>query len=213
VSRLHGNLAERGFAAVALSGELSQSERNRALQGLRDGRARVCVATDVAARGIDLPDLGLVIHAELPTDPETLLHRSGRTGRAGRKGVSALMVAHNRRRAAERLLQRRGCGPRGRRRPARRTSAPATPSGSRRRRWSDRRGSGGGRPRTGPRPAGRAPAGSGGRRAGEAAARARCPAPEELAEVSDGRPPRAERAGPPRRATARRGGGEGVGSA
>jgi ATP-dependent RNA helicase DeaD len=98
-------LAERGFAAVALSGELSQSERNRALQGLRDGRARVCVATDVAARGIDLPDLGLVIHAELPTDPETLLHRSGRTGRAGRKGVSALMVAHNRRRTAERLLQ------------------------------------------------------------------------------------------------------------
>ncbi|MCB4820681.1 DEAD/DEAH box helicase [Roseicella aerolata] len=104
VARLHGNLAERGFAAVALSGELSQAERNRALQGLRDGRARVCVATDVAARGIDLPDLGLVIHAELPNDPETLLHRSGRTGRAGRKGTSVLLVPHNRRRAAERLL-------------------------------------------------------------------------------------------------------------
>ncbi|WP_328593053.1 DEAD/DEAH box helicase [Siccirubricoccus phaeus] len=104
VARLHGNLAERGFAAVPLSGELSQAERNRALQGLRDGRARVCVATDVAARGIDLPDLGLVIHAELPNDPETLLHRSGRTGRAGRKGTSALLVPHNRRRAAERLL-------------------------------------------------------------------------------------------------------------
>ncbi|WP_309139532.1 DEAD/DEAH box helicase [Siccirubricoccus sp. G192] len=105
VARLHGNLAERGFSAVALSGELSQAERNRAMQGLRDGRARVCVATDVAARGIDLPDLALVIHAELPKDPETLLHRSGRTGRAGRKGVSALLVPHNRRRAAERLLQ------------------------------------------------------------------------------------------------------------
>ncbi|TCZ66006.1 DEAD/DEAH box helicase [Roseicella aquatilis] len=104
VARLHGNLAERGFAAVALSGELSQAERNRALQGLRDGRARVCVATDVAARGIDLPDLGLVIHADMPTDPETLLHRSGRTGRAGRKGTSVLLVPHNRRRAAERLL-------------------------------------------------------------------------------------------------------------
>ncbi|MDO9707439.1 DEAD/DEAH box helicase [Paracraurococcus lichenis] len=104
VTRLHGNLAERGFAAVALSGELSQAERNRALQGLRDGRARVCVATDVAARGIDLPDLGLVIHAELPNDPETLLHRSGRTGRAGRKGTSVLLVPHNRRRSAERLL-------------------------------------------------------------------------------------------------------------
>lgn len=105
VARLHGNLVERGFTAVALSGELTQAERNRALQGLRDGRARVCVATDVAARGIDLPDLGLVIHAELPNDPETLQHRSGRTGRAGRKGVSALIVPFNRRRAAERLLQ------------------------------------------------------------------------------------------------------------
>jgi ATP-dependent RNA helicase DeaD len=105
VTRLHGNLVERGFAAVALSGELSQAERNRAMQSLRDGRARVCVATDVAARGIDLPDLGLVIHAELPNDPETLLHRSGRTGRAGRKGISAMLIAHNRRRAVERLLQ------------------------------------------------------------------------------------------------------------
>jgi ATP-dependent RNA helicase DeaD len=104
VARLHGNLAERGFAAVALSGELSQAERNRAMQGLRDGRAQVCVATDVAARGIDLPDLALVIHAELPKDPETLLHRSGRTGRAGRKGDSALIVPYNKRRAAERLI-------------------------------------------------------------------------------------------------------------
>lgn len=104
VARLHGNLNERGFSAVALSGELTQAERSRALQGLRDGKARVCVATDVAARGIDLPDLGLVIHAELPKEPETLLHRSGRTGRAGKKGVSVLVVPPNRRRTAERLL-------------------------------------------------------------------------------------------------------------
>jgi ATP-dependent RNA helicase DeaD len=104
VNRLHGNLVERGFSAVALSGELSQAERTRAMQGLRDGRARVCVATDVAARGLDLPDLALVIHADLPNDPETLLHRSGRTGRAGKKGISALVVPHNRRRIAERLL-------------------------------------------------------------------------------------------------------------
>ncbi|BDG73360.1 DEAD/DEAH box helicase [Roseomonas fluvialis] len=104
VTRLQGNLSERGFSTVALSGELSQAERNRALQSLRDGRARVCVATDVAARGIDLPDLGLVIHAELPRDPETLLHRSGRTGRAGRKGVSVLLVPHTRRGLAQRLL-------------------------------------------------------------------------------------------------------------
>jgi len=105
VARLHGNLSERGFTAVALSGELSQAERTRALQSLRDGHARICVATDVAARGIDLPELDLVIHAELPRDPETLLHRSGRTGRAGRKGVSLLIVPPSRRRLAERLIQ------------------------------------------------------------------------------------------------------------
>ena len=104
VRRLHASLVERGFAAVALSGELSQSERTHALQALRDGRARVCVATDVAARGLDLPDLGLVIHAELPASPETLTHRSGRTGRAGRKGVSILLVPYTRRRRAEQLL-------------------------------------------------------------------------------------------------------------
>ncbi|SHJ99139.1 ATP-dependent RNA helicase DeaD [Roseomonas rosea] len=105
VARLHGNLTERGFETVALSGELSQSERTRALQSLRDGKARICVATDVAARGIDLPELDLVIHAELPRDPDTLLHRSGRTGRAGRKGVSLLIVPPSRRRIAERLIQ------------------------------------------------------------------------------------------------------------
>lgn len=104
VNHLHGNLLERGFSAVALSGELTQGERNRALQALRDGRARVCVATDVAARGLDLPDLGVVIHADMPRDPPTLLHRSGRTGRAGRKGTAVVLVPLNRRRAAERLM-------------------------------------------------------------------------------------------------------------
>ena len=108
VARLQGNLLERGFTTVALSGELSQAERSRALQSLRDGRARVCVATDVASRGIDLPDLDLVVHADLPHDPAVLLHRSGRTGRAGRKGTAVLLVPHTRRRAAERLLQAAG---------------------------------------------------------------------------------------------------------
>ena len=104
VKRLHARLVERGFSAVALSGELTQSERTHALQALRDGRARVLVATDVAARGLDLPDLALVIHADLPNDRETLLHRSGRTGRAGRKGLCMLIVPHNRRRKLEALL-------------------------------------------------------------------------------------------------------------
>jgi ATP-dependent RNA helicase DeaD len=108
VRHLHASLVERGFSAVALSGELSQSERSHALQALRDGRARVCVATDVAARGIDLPDLGLVIHVDLPNDHETLLHRSGRTGRAGRKGVCVMMVPYTRRRKAERLIDMAG---------------------------------------------------------------------------------------------------------
>ncbi len=105
VNHLTARFNNRGFSVVALSGELSQSERTHALQAMRDGRARVCVATDVAARGIDLPNLELVVHADLPTNSETLLHRSGRTGRAGRKGVSALIAAPNGRRRAERLLR------------------------------------------------------------------------------------------------------------
>lgn len=104
VRHMHASLRERGFSAVGLSGELSQRERADALQALRDGHARVCVATDVAARGLDLPDLGLVIHAELPSNKAALLHRSGRTGRAGRKGVSVLLVPYTRRRRAEQML-------------------------------------------------------------------------------------------------------------
>ncbi|MDU2926270.1 DEAD/DEAH box helicase, partial [Bradyrhizobium sp.] len=79
VRHLQAALLERGFSVVALSGELTQNERTLALQSLRDGRSRVCVATDVAARGIDLANLDLVIHAELPNDPEVMQHRSGRT--------------------------------------------------------------------------------------------------------------------------------------
>lgn len=104
VRHLSSRLGNRGFAVVALSGELDQAQRNHALQAMRDGRARVCVATDVAARGIDLPNLDLVIHADLPNNRETLLHRSGRTGRAGRKGLCALIVPHTKRRAVSRLL-------------------------------------------------------------------------------------------------------------
>ena len=104
VKRTHARLVERGFSAVALSGELTQSERTHALQALRDGRARVLVATDVAARGLDLPALALVIHADLPNDSETLLHRSGRTGRAGNKGLCVLIVPFSRRRKADALL-------------------------------------------------------------------------------------------------------------
>jgi ATP-dependent RNA helicase DeaD len=105
VRRLHSSLTERGFNAVALSGEHSQNERNQALQALRDGRSRVLVATDVAARGIDLPNLTLVVHVELPRDAETLQHRSGRTGRAGRKGIAVLVVPYPRRKRVEAVLR------------------------------------------------------------------------------------------------------------
>jgi ATP-dependent RNA helicase DeaD len=105
VRHLYSKLTNRGFNAVALSGEHSQSERNQALQALRDRRARVCVATDVAARGIDLPNLSLVVHVELPRDAEGLQHRSGRTGRAGRKGTAVLVVPYQRRKRVESMLR------------------------------------------------------------------------------------------------------------
>ena len=105
VRHLHSTLIERGFKAVALSGEHSQNERNAAMQALRDQRARVCVATDVAARGLDLPSLSLVIHVELPRDAEVLQHRSGRTGRAGRKGTAILLVPYPRRKRVDSMLR------------------------------------------------------------------------------------------------------------
>ena len=106
VNHMTSRFSNRGFSVVALSGELSQNERSHALQAMRDGRAQVCIATDVAARGIDLPNLELVIHADIPKSKESLVHRSGRTGRAGRKGVCTLIVPHNQRRRTESLLQR-----------------------------------------------------------------------------------------------------------
>lgn len=104
VRHMQSALIERGFSCVALSGDLGQDERNHAIKSLRSGQIRVCVATDVAARGLDLPTLDLVIHASLPTNSATLLHRSGRTGRAGRKGRCVLIVPSNQRNRAERLL-------------------------------------------------------------------------------------------------------------
>jgi len=102
------SLAERGFEAVAISGELTQAERTRALKLLRDGRARVLVATDVAARGLDLPGIELVVHADLPRDPQALQHRSGRTGRAGKKGRAVFLAAPQERFRLQRMLQAAG---------------------------------------------------------------------------------------------------------
>jgi ATP-dependent RNA helicase DeaD len=102
------SLAERGFDTVALSGDLAQAERTKALKALRDGRARVLVATDVASRGLDLPGVDLVLHADLPRDPQSLQHRSGRTGRAGRKGLAVLLAAPAERFRLDRMLRDAG---------------------------------------------------------------------------------------------------------
>jgi ATP-dependent RNA helicase DeaD len=111
VTHTAASLGERGFETVAISGELTQSERLRALKSLRDGRARVLVATDVAARGLDLPGIELVLHADLPQDASALQHRSGRTGRAGKKGQAVLLASPQERHKLERMLREAGVTP------------------------------------------------------------------------------------------------------
>lgn len=91
-TELAEKLASDGFAALALSGDLAQAQRTRTLNAFRNGSVPILVATDVAARGIDVPDIATVIHLEPPSDAEMYTHRSGRTGRAGRKGRSILLV-------------------------------------------------------------------------------------------------------------------------
>jgi ATP-dependent RNA helicase DeaD len=104
VGALHQRLVDHRLAAAAISGERAQGERDRALEALRAGTARVLVATNVAARGLDLPDVDLVVHADLPENTDSLTHRSGRTGRAGKKGTSVVIADLAERRKAERLL-------------------------------------------------------------------------------------------------------------
>ena len=92
VARIAGELAEAGFVVRTLSGEMEQPERDRALAAFRQGGVQALIATDVAARGIDVRDIARVIQIEPPTDLETYTHRSGRTGRAGKQGTSVLFV-------------------------------------------------------------------------------------------------------------------------
>jgi ATP-dependent RNA helicase DeaD len=106
VSEIARELQQAGFASGSLSGEMDQNARNRALTAFKRGDIRALIATDVAARGIDVQDIARVIQVDPPTDPDTYTHRSGRTGRAGRKGVSAVLVAPAGLRRATSLLQR-----------------------------------------------------------------------------------------------------------
>jgi ATP-dependent RNA helicase DeaD len=108
VGELHQRLVEHGLRAAAISGDRAQGERNRALEALRTGSAQVLVATNVAARGLDLPDVDLIVHADLPENADALTHRSGRTGRAGKKGISVVMADLRERAKAERLLAAAG---------------------------------------------------------------------------------------------------------
>ena len=91
---LADDLTELGYAASALHGDMKQSMRNRTLQGLRRGEIKVLVATDVAARGIDVPNISHVVNYALPRHSEDYIHRIGRTGRAGRSGVAVNLVHH-----------------------------------------------------------------------------------------------------------------------
>jgi superfamily II DNA/RNA helicase len=90
--QLAEELAQAGFSAVALHGALSQGMRNRRLMMLRQGRVQILVATDVAARGIDVPSISHVINIGLPLKSEDYVHRIGRTGRAGRDGIAVTIA-------------------------------------------------------------------------------------------------------------------------
>ncbi len=103
-AELAEKLGEDGFSALPFSGELPQAQRTRTLNAFRAGIVSTLISTDVAARGIDVPDIATVIHAEAPTSPDVYTHRSGRTGRAGRKGKSLLLVPFRGQRRIEQIL-------------------------------------------------------------------------------------------------------------
>ena len=109
--RLAEQLTERGVFAEPLHGGRTQGQRNRVLSNFKNGRASVLVATDVAARGVHVDGVGLVVHFDPPSDPKSYLHRAGRTARAGASGVVATLVAPYSRKAAYRLAKAAGINP------------------------------------------------------------------------------------------------------
>ncbi len=111
VARVASELDEAGFTVRPLSGEMQQRERDRALAAFRRGELDALIATDVAARGIDVQDIARVIQLEPPTDSDTYTHRSGRTGRAGRKGQSVMLVSLPTLARTRFLLKRAGVSP------------------------------------------------------------------------------------------------------
>ncbi|KAJ4973170.1 hypothetical protein NE237_006344 [Protea cynaroides] len=99
----------RNFRCEALHGDISQNQRERTLAGFRDGQFNILVATDVAARGLDIPNVDLIIHFELPSTSEIFVHRSGRTGRAGKKGTAVLIYTDQQHRAVRMIERDVGC--------------------------------------------------------------------------------------------------------
>jgi superfamily II DNA/RNA helicase len=97
------SIVAKGFAAGALHGDMQQKERTRALKALREGRMRVLVATDVAARGIDVPGINLVVNYDAPRMAEDYVHRIGRTGRAGRAGIAVTFLGRDDRSLVRRI--------------------------------------------------------------------------------------------------------------
>jgi ATP-dependent RNA helicase RhlE len=135
--RVCRNLVQAGLAAIALHGNKAQNARVRALDAFRGGRVRILVATDIAARGIDVPSISHVINYELPNEPESYVHRIGRTARAGAEGAALSFCDHTERphlQAIERLMRssvtvgehRLAISPTAPRQPARNEAPPPT---------------------------------------------------------------------------------------
>ena len=103
-----GSLEHYGFTALALHGDMEQRDREEVLVRFANRSCNVLVASDVAARGLDIDDIGAVVNYELPTDADTYLHRVGRTGRAGRDGLALSLVAEKERGRAALIEQRQG---------------------------------------------------------------------------------------------------------
>jgi ATP-dependent RNA helicase RhlE len=101
--RLSKQLSGLGFKTVAMHGNRSQSQRNQALAGFQDGRYRVLVATDVAARGIHVDSVAHVVNFDLPQVPDDYIHRVGRTGRAGQRGTASTFCARGERSEIRRI--------------------------------------------------------------------------------------------------------------
>ncbi|XP_068656484.1 DEAD-box ATP-dependent RNA helicase 53, mitochondrial-like [Aristolochia californica] len=99
----------RSYQCEPLHGDISQNQRERTLGGFRDGRFNILIATDVAARGLDIPNVDLVVHYELPSTSEIFVHRSGRTGRAGKKGTAILIYTDQQTRNVKVLEREVGC--------------------------------------------------------------------------------------------------------